>query len=688
MMKRYLFTLLTLILTHFAIAQNIQWATEVIEFSSELSPYEYSATQVLGKPNVLPQAGDNPNAWLPAKPNRTEFIKVGFDYPMSIQQVAIAESYNPSSIYQIFLYDRSGNEYLLNTFDPRPIELEGRLFNIFIDETEYEVSAIKIVLNGMAVPGYSGIDAIGMSDTKEPIEVEVEVVENVATGMQTEKLSENVNSEFRETRPLIAPDGRTLFFSRSNHPDNIGGVDDNNDVWFSELDEATGDWQEAENLGTPLNTAGPNYISSITPDGKSMVVLLGNEYDRNGKMKPGVSISTKTEGGWSQPTDVDIVNSYIEGTDGNYFLAQNRRVIIMAIERYDTHGGKDLYVSFLQENGKWTEPMNLGNDINTAHDESSPFLAADDETLYFSSKGFSGFGGSDIYISRRLDATWTNWTEPENLGRDINSQEDDVFFNIPPSGTYAYFTKGVGEEDADIHRIEMPIFYQPSPVVTVSGKIINSATNEPVEAKVTYELMPEEKQVGLTLSEASTGNYQIVLPSGASYRYIVEAPGFEPQEETINLLQQENYKEIDRNITLTPSTGQAVASGGDILPGGANAGSESGRPNVLEQNVQFGFNSDALSSRYTHNLNLLAEFIKRTDEVTVEVAGHSDNVGNEDYNFRLSQRRAEAVKQHLISRGVAEDRLVVVAFGENDPVASNETERGREQNRRVVFRIR
>jgi outer membrane protein OmpA-like peptidoglycan-associated protein len=454
---------------------------------------------------------------------------------------------------------------------------------------------------------------------------------------------------------------------------------------------------EAKNMGQPLNNAGPNFISSITPDGNSMVVLLGNEYkgtDKD-KMKPGVSISTKTSEGWAEPTAVDITNAYIESTDGNYFLAQNRKVMIMAVDRYDTHGGKDLYVSFLQENGNWTEPLNLGNDINTAHDETSPFLAADDETLYFSSKGFSGFGGSDIYISRRLDATWRNWTEPENLGRDINSSEDDMFFNIPPSGTYAYFSKGSGEDDADLYRIEMPVFYQPSPVVTVSGKILNAENSEPVEAKISYELMPEEKQVGLTLSDAQSGSYQIVLPSGASYQYMVEAPGYETVTESIDLMELANYKEISKDIKLTPSgevassdTNSKDVSGGSGTTGAVAGSTTAGKAAVLENNILFDFNADDVKASFRDELDAVAAFLKENPKITIDVKGHTDNVGNTDYNLRLSQRRAKSVYDYLRSKGVNEDQMAVGAYGENDPLRPNENEDARAINRRVSFSIK
>ncbi|MCK5368383.1 MAG: OmpA family protein, partial [Cyclobacteriaceae bacterium] len=149
-------------------AQRVYWASEVLDFSSELSSYEYSAEQILGKPNALPQGGDNPNAWMPAKPNKLEFISVAFDKAIRIEQIVIAESYNPSMLYEIYLYNKNGNEFLVHTFEPRPIDLKSRLLRINIEKTKYKVESLRIIVDGRKVPGYAGIDAVGVSGSRKP----------------------------------------------------------------------------------------------------------------------------------------------------------------------------------------------------------------------------------------------------------------------------------------------------------------------------------------------------------------------------------------------------------------------------------------------------------------------------------------------------------------------------------------
>jgi outer membrane protein OmpA-like peptidoglycan-associated protein len=689
MLKKTLITLFVFASLN-SFGQRVYWASQVIDFSSALSAYEYSAEQVLGKPNVLPQGGDNPNAWMPAKPNKLEYITVAFERAIRVQQIVIAETYNPSAVYEIYLYNKAGDEFLVHTFEPHPIDLRSRLLRINIERTSYDVTSMRIILDCRTVPGYSGIDAIGISSSSRPIDIDIDQPQSLRENILVERLGDNINSQYQETRPLISPDGKTLYYSRANHPENMGGDDDENDIWYSELNSGTGAWEKSKNLGEPLNNKGPNYISSITPDGNAMTVLLGNEYGNRDKMKPGVSISTKTNDGWSDPQPLEIINAFIESTDGNYFLANNRRVLIIAVDRYDTYGGKDLYVSFLQRDKKWTEPMNLGNDINSAHIESSPYLAADNETLYFSSKGFSGYGGSDVYISRRLDDTWTNWTEPENLGPDINSTGDDVFFNIPPSGQYAYYSKSQEEGNGDIYKIEMPVFYQPAPVVSVSGKVVDGNSKQPVAAKISYDLLPENSNVGFVMSDSITGEYEILLPAGSSYNFKAEADGYKSLNSSIDLLDETDFVEIKRTIELSTGEDEPVVAIVDspehekieeFISGGS-------KELIVTSSILFEFASDYLEESSFVVLDKIATYMKNNKELQLIIEGHTDNVGPSQYNLSLSKRRAQSVEAYLIAQGIDKSRFEAKGYGMQQPVASNDTKEGQRLNRRVVFAIK
>lgn len=655
-------------------AQVVQWASKVLEFSSELTPVQYSARQVLGKPNVLPAGGQNPNAWVPDRPNRKEFLKLGFDQPMQVRQIAIAESYNPSALYRVSLIDENGQEYLVHTLNPQAIPLKGRMLNLFVERTPYKVAAVKLEFDGAAVPDYYGIDAVAIADSEYPVIAFIPQPALLASGIVVEHLDENVNSEYSEVNPLLSPDGKTLYFSRRNHPQNIGGVNDKEDIWYSELGP-DGKWQLAKNMGREFNNEYPNFINtitSVTPDGKSAIMLLGNRYLPNGKMLAGVSISTNVGGSWSKPVPLNIINDYNYNEKANYFLANNRRTLLMSVEREDSFGDRDLYVSFMNEDSTWTEPLNLGSVINTAGTESSPFLAADDKTLYFSSNGFSGYGGSDIYVSKRLDDTWTNWSEPENLGPDINSPLEDLFFNIPANSEYAYYSREVSENNLDIFRVKLPIYRSPEPMVIVKGRLLDAETGQPIGAKIVYERLPDGKELGITQSDPKTGEYEITLPPGQLYGIRAEAKDHVSENQNLDL----------RNFTSDQVIGQ-----NDIILQPIRVGRIGENITLTLNNIFFDFDKAILRPESYPELDRLVKTMSERPSMRVEIDGHTCDIGEESYNMELSQRRARAVRDYLVSKGIDSSRIDMKYFGETRPAVPNTSKENRRQNRRVEFKI-
>ncbi|WP_040396699.1 OmpA family protein, partial [Cesiribacter andamanensis] len=398
----------------------------------------------------------------------------------------------------------------------------------------------------------------------------------------------------------------------------------------------------------------------------TMLLLLGNRYGRRGKMSAGVSMSYKDGDKWTTPQALEIDNEYNFSDQANFYLAQSRKTLLMSVQREDTRGDRDLYVSFLKENGTWTEPKNLGDIINTAGTEGSPFLAADDRTLYFSSNGFSGYGGSDIYVTRRLDDTWTNWSEPENLGSSINSEGDDLFFNIPLSGEQAYYSRGANEEDVDIYSLDLPVFYKPSPVVVIKGKVYNAKTNDPIgNARIMYERLSDGVEVGIARSE-SDGAYQIILPYGERYGYLAEAPNYVSISANINLIEEQEFKEITQDLYLMP------------IEVGAR---------ITINNIFFDFDRATLRPESYPELNRLLELMNEYPNMRIKIEGHTDSIGTDEYNKGLSERRAAAVARFLQVNGIAQSRFSSVGLGESQPVATNDTDEGRQQNRRVEFEI-
>ncbi len=680
MKTRYLFIFVFIIsLPNFA--QEVQWASQVLDYSSQFGKRQYSVKQVLGKPNVLPDLGASPNAWSPRKKDKYEFVKVAFDRPTKIQQVAIAETHNPGGIHKIFAYDTQGNEHLLNTFTPSYIPIEGRLFRFFFDETEYKVAAIKVTIDGELLTGHFGIDAIGISDSKEPITVEINVTDDINNDYVPIALGPEINSEYNELRPLITPKANTLFFSRQNHPENTGGTKDDEDIWFSRRDSISGDWLQAQNIGRPLNNKGPNFISSISSDGNAMLLLLGNAYYSRNRMTQGVSMSVKNEDGtWSKPKNLDIANDYNLSDKANYFLSDDMETIVMSVERKDSYGDRDLYVIFLQDDGSWSEPMNLGSQINSAAEESSPFLANDGKTMFFSSKGFSGYGNYDIYLSRRLDDTWQNWSEPENLGAGFNSREDDIFFNFTENDEYAYFTRGT-KDNTDIYKVKLPYYQKPEMlasmlggkyvkpdiIISIKGKAFDNSTQDPIESSIEFIQIADDKpQIELVSSDTVSG-YSIILPEGFRYQIIAKSSGYYNTVDTLDLSDITTSVEIVKNLYLDP-----------IIKN---------QPIVLD-NVYFDFDSDVIRPESFPELDRISEMLLDNPNLHMTIDGHTCSIGTDEYNLDLSNRRAGSIVEYFLSKGVLATNLEHHGYGESLPKASNATEEGRELNRRVEFELK
>ena len=353
-------------------------------------------------------------------------------------------------------------------------------------------------------------------------------------------------------------------------------------------------------------------------------------------------------------------------------MANTRTALLMSVEREDSRGDRDLYVSFQKNDSLWSAPLNLGDIINTAGEESAPFLASDNKTLYFSSNGFSGFGGSDVYMSKRLDDTWTNWSEPENMGPDINSELNDLFFNIPSTSEYAYYSREVAIDNADVYRVKLPVFMSPEPIVVVRGKLIDAKTGEPISAKIIYEKLPEGTEVGVAHSDPETGEYEIHLPGGQLYGVRAEAKGHISENQNLDL----------RNIKQ-----DGVTRNQDMRLEPIEVAKIEPEATINLNNIFFDFDKSTLKPESFPELNRIVALMGERPTLEVEISGHADATGPEEYNLGLSERRAKSVARYLTGKGVPKERIKVAFYGETKPVESNETREGRRKNRRVEFKI-
>ena len=487
--------------------------------------------------------------------------------------------------------------------------------------------------------------------TKSPSAIDL--VENAHKIKKKERLSDQINSEYDELAPIISADGKTLFVCRNGHPANTGG----NDIWYSNLDE-NGAWTTLKKMGWPLNNEGQNFVVSIAPDNNRLIVA--NTYQRDGSRGGnGLSVSHKTRQGWGVPKPMQIDDFYNKDKFVAYFLCPDNKTLIMSVQRQEGFGVKDLYVSFLKEDGGWTSPKNMGQTINTFENEVNPFVAADNETLYFASQGHPGYGHHDIFVSKRLDDTWTNWSKPKNLGPQINSHQNDFSFFVEAAGDYAYLGSA-----GDIWKIENPA--KPAPIVLIKGRVLNQKTNAPMGVEIKYQDLTEGKELGIATSDPITGEYQIALPAGKKYGYQAEKEGFYAISNAIDLVDLEEYGEKTVDLYLKPMEKGTV---------------------VRLNNIFFEFDKAILKTASYTELNRLYTLLHENEHLKIEIAGHTDDKGSSSYNLSLSQQRAESVVQYLIDKGIATQKLKAVGYGKSKPLVANSSEENRAFNRRVEFRI-
>jgi len=485
-----------------------------------------------------------------------------------------------------------------------------------------------------------------------------------------ENLGININSEYSETDSRIAPDGRTFYFIRWQSPDNIGGSSTYPDIYYSELDE-NDEWTPAQNMGAPFNDESYNMVVGIRSDGNAMIVKA--EY--NEEFKTRLYIIYKKNGEWQEPEPMPFDGVEGEIGDRGYSVSADFTTLVFASTENESN---DLFVSFY-ENDKWSKPMFLGNTINTSSSDEWPVLANDNKTIYFSSLGFDGYGSMDIYMSKRLDDTWENWSVPVNLGEKINTEEYDTDFIVDTQGKYAYLSlKNPENLKFDIYRILLSEEAKPDPVVMVKGNVLNQTSNEPLEVKVFYYDMNTNKLLGSAYSDASTGGYKIVLPLGEEYTIKASAEGYTSVSENLDLTKNNNsidansqYQEITKNLELIPRIKNIAV-----------------KKNIVKMNnLYFETGNAVINQKYYSELNNVVQILNDNPEKNIEIQGYTDNIGSDASNMELSKERADAVAKYLTDNKISSDRITAKGYGKTKPALSNDTKKGRQKNRRVEFKI-
>lgn len=514
-----------------------------------------------------------------------------------------------------------------------------------------------------------------------------------------ENLGKEVNSEYSEVRPTISADGNLLYFVVEGHPSNTYSKLSNKaqDIWYSEKG-ADGKWGQAKQAPKVLNSQKSNAVFWVSPDGNRM--LIRGAFDNGKYLGRGFSITEKTEAGWSAPQKLDIRNYEKLSMDAysGATMANDGKTLLLYFSEEKNSFSNDIYISNLTENNTWTEPKKLDAPISTEeYNEITPFLAADGLTLYFSSDRPGGKGDHDIWMTRRIDDSWRKWTEPVNVSS-VNTKKWDAYFTMDAAGEKAYIATAESSlGGTDIASVPLDESLKPKATVLVYGNVYNAKTLQPMGADLYYDIIPGEKNAGNAISDPTDGSYKIVLPYGKRNRLRASATSYFPVLDTIDLTKIGAYREIHRDIYLNPADEYVrekeirksidslnSGSGGDAGAGGAAI--EEGM--IVEmKNILFDYNKATLRAECYNDLDKAARLMKANPNMKVELSAHTDNIGGFSYNLKLSEERANSAREYLVSRGIAGDRIVSKGYGEVKPVSTNDTEVGRQQNRRVEFRV-
>lgn len=405
-----------------------------------------------------------------------------------------------------------------------------------------------------------------------------------------------------------------------------------------------------------LNTSENEGCATFTPDGLTMIFAAAS---REGSLGSSDLYQADLVGGrWTNVRNLTALNTaYWESHPS---LSADGRTLYFVSDRPGGLGGQDIYVA-TRIGDNWTAPQNLGSSINTKGHEASPFIAADGKTLYFSSKGRSGLGGFDVYVSRNVGGVWT---EPENAGTPINSTSDDLFYTAELGTQHAFISSNRDSTlgGLDIFSVE-PNPFASGGVTIVRGTVRDAVTRAPLGADVTITDLQSGESVARFRSNDSTGEYLVVLQPGGRYSITAEAPAY--------LFYSDLY-EVERKSDVT------LQHDIDLSP------SLTGKTRLL---VFFDFNSATLKNESIPDLNRAVQLLKDLPSNRVRVSGHTDSVGSAEFNLKLSQDRAVAVRQYLIQHGIDGSRIEAIGMGETMPIATNDTEEGRALNRRVEFQL-
>lgn len=564
--------------------------------------------------------------------------------------------------------------------------------------------------------------------------------QQISSRYELVKMDKTVNTFHHEAAPIVSPDGNVIYFFVMNHPDNTFGKDDTQDIWMSKKDE-NGVWGQAQHLSSPFNIHPSNQLFTILPDGSMFI--------KGGKSKGEKGFSIARPGGSLRELVVKDFTKMNKGRFYGATMSADMKHIIIYFSEVENSPNSDLYASHLQADGSYSRPEKLK--ISTNVDDLGPFVGPDQKTLYFSSarQAPGRQGNSDIYKTTRLDDTWMNWSVPVNMGKPINTSGEDFYFTMDDAGNvftsrankalegmqldlYMLVPKDLkinlegvtvneknGEPVAAAVQIKMhdrqpvslqsgsngtfktrfqeidgytvsataqgflpkemsfkvPLLYNDTTIsieipltpvakkLVLTGTVYDQKTGKPLQAKLGLQLGGDKKYY--FNPSLSDGRFEQEVPKLGWYILTASAEGYLNGMDSVEISNAE-MTPVNKDIFLQP------------IEVGVT---------VRLKNIYFDFDKTTLKTESFVELNRVVDFLKQNAHVEIEISGHTDNKGSDDYNHDLSQGRSQAVVDYIVSQGIDRSRLSAHGYGESKPIDTNDTDEGRANNRRVEFTI-
>jgi OmpA-OmpF porin, OOP family len=482
--------------------------------------------------------------------------------------------------------------------------------------------------------------------------------QSVASAYKQKILSDTVNRYFMQYFPVLTADQKELIFTRRE-----GFTDQFDEDLVISRKNASGQWGQPEGISSNINSMYNEGTCTVSADGRRLIFTSCT--GREGFGSCDLYQSERIGNEWTEPENLGPnVNS--AEWESQPSLSADGRILYFVSDRRGGLGRRDIWVSVLDQKGKWTRAKNVGKPVNTVYDEISPFIHVNNKTLFFASNGLVGYGGYDLYFCEKDSV----WKEPVNIGAPINNHEDQFSLFITADGKKGYYSleetgkpntrsRIVEVEIPETNRIKFASNY-------VQGTVRDRETKAPLNATIEMIDIASNETASLVKSDSVTGEYLIVLTQGAEYALYVTRPGYLFKSLNFNYSEIKNFEPITLDIYLDKAKKGSVA--------------------VL-QNIFFDFNKYTLKEKSRTELEKVTKFLKDNPTVRVEIGGHTDNVGTIVYNQQLSEKRAQAVNEFLKQNGIDPKRLIAKGYGQEKPVADNSTEDGRQLNRRIEFKL-